>query len=189
MKLYTMMTLVLVISGTGTMAQSGDPLPLNGDKSQAEDYLSVTDPSKIEDAIEAYLNRNGIKASKVVGNNGTLHFVQVGFVGPNNLPNVVYMITALPPSGGETQAQLIGFNVETNVKTSNVSDSLYNVLAEANKLGFCSWFVDRGSIKCRSWIAIPSPQHPIPAEVIKQKIGMINSEWLKFSQDVLAASK
>lgn len=159
--------------------------------SASEDYLSVTDVGGLETAIDSYLNRNGIKASKVVGNNGAVHFVQVGFTGTNTLPNLIYMIYALPPAanGSTAQAQLIGFTVETNVRAPIVNESLYAALGEANKVGNCAWFVDGGSVRCRSWILIPGPAYPIPAEMVKEKIRMINGEWLRFSAQIMTATK
>jgi hypothetical protein len=162
-----------------------------GPPASGDEYLTVTDELQVEGAIEAYLNRNGIKATKVVGNNGAIHFVQVGFLGGNGQPNLVYRITALAPivNGNGVRFQLIGFTLETNIKASSVNESLYAALGEANKVGNCAWFVDGGEIRCRSWLSIPGPTYPVPAELVKQKIEMINSEWSRSSPQILAASK
>lgn len=156
-----------------------------------DDYLTVTDVPKVESTIEAYLNRSGIKASTVTGNNGTIHFVLVGFAGVNGLPNLQYKITALPPNsdGSEPRSQLVGITLETNVKVSSASEPLYVALGEANKIGNCAWFVDSGEIRCRSWIGIPGPAYPVPAELVREKIRLINGEWLKFSQPIVNAAK
>jgi hypothetical protein len=156
-----------------------------------DDYLSVTDVPKIETAIEAYLNRSGIKALTVTGNNGAMHFVQVGFAGQNGLPNLLYKVTALPPrsSGSEPPSQMIVITLETNVKASTPSETLYAALGEANKIGNCAWFVDLGEIKCRSWISIPGPAYPVPAELIRDKIRFINGDWLRLSPPIFAAVK
>jgi hypothetical protein len=159
--------------------------------SAGDDYLNVTDEPKVERAIESYLNRTGIKASTVAGNNGVVHFVLVGFVGANGQPNLQYKITALPPNsnGTEPRSQLIGITLETNVKTSGVGEPLYAALGEANKVGNCAWFVDGGEIKCRSWIGIPGPAYPVPAELVREKIRMINGEWMRFSPAMMTAAK
>lgn len=159
--------------------------------SSGDDYLNVTDEPKVERAIESYLNRTGIKASTVAGNNGAVHFVLVGFVGANGLPNLQYKITALPPisNGTEPSSQLIGITLETNVKAPAAGDSLYAALAEANKIGNCAWFLDSGEVKCRSWIGIPGSAFPVPAELVRQKIRMINGDWLRFSPPIVAAAK
>jgi hypothetical protein len=209
MRLRTMKTMFgLSAMAASALAQSSQPdRQVNGSQKHAavaelsttnsasasasDDYLSVTDAAGLETAIDSYLNRNGIKASKVVGNNGAVHFVQVGFTGTNTLPNLLYMISALPPAsnGSSAQAQLIGFTVETNVRAPTMNESLYTALGEANKVGNCSWFVDGGSVRCRSWLLIPSPAYPIPAELVKEKIRMINGEWLRFSAQIMTATK
>ncbi len=155
-----------------------------------DDYLSVTDAPNVENAIQAYLNRNGIKASTVTGNNGAVHFVQVGYTGANGLPSFQYKIMALAPisSGNEPSIQLIAVTLETNVKASS-TELLFAALSEANKIGNCAWFLDEGAVKCRSWITIPGPAFPIPADLIRWNIRMINADWLRFSPKVLTASK
>jgi hypothetical protein len=159
--------------------------------SSGRDYLNVTDPSEVEGAIETYLNHNGIKATRVTGNAGAIHFVQVGFTGLEGQPNFVYRITALPPSAnaGKVSLQLIGFTLETNVKASTVSEPLMSALGEANKLGNCSWFVEAGNVRCRSWLDIPGSSLTVPTQMIADKLGLMNNEWLKYSAQIVAATK
>lgn len=158
------------------------------------DYLSVSDPPQVEAAIEAYLNRNGIKTVRVSGNNGATHFVQFGFLPPNdqpNLPNSLYKIYAVPRvgNGGGAGGEFIGITLETNVKTANTGEPLYVALGEANKQSNCSWFIDGADVKCRSWLTIPSPAYPIPSQVLMDKITLMNAEWLKHAAQIVTASK
>lgn len=156
-----------------------------------EDYLSLEHESIVEGVIEAYLNRNGMKASTVNGNGGAIHYVLVGFTSANGLPTLEYKISALPPysSGSDPQIQLIGITLETEIKVANQTETLHSALMEANKIGNCAWFVDSGEIKCRSWITIPGAAYPVPAELVRSKIRIINSDWLRFSPNIVAASK
>jgi hypothetical protein len=157
-----------------------------------EDYLVVTDDAPaVERAIESYLTRTGIKASSVAGNNGAVHFVMVGFSGANGIPNLQYRISVLAPTsnGNEPKSQLIGITLDTNVRASSLNEPLYVALAEANKIGNCAWFVDSDQIRCRSWIDIPGPAYPVPAELVRDKIRMINGEWMRFSTQIMNAAK
>jgi hypothetical protein len=157
-----------------------------------EDYLSLSgDGSVVEKAIESYLNRNGMKATTVAGNNGAIHFVMVGYLTQSGGPGIVYKITALPPmpNGAGSQLQQILITLETNVKVEHESDSLYGAISAANQNGDCSWFVDSSQLKCRTWVRIPGQDYPVPAELIRSAIRFINGDWLKFSPQVTAALK
>jgi hypothetical protein len=176
--------------GVSAAARESTPSPASAGPNW-ENYLSVMVEPRLESVIEGYLNRNGIKASTVTGNNGAIHYVLVGFAGANGLPNLLYKITALAPFslGNDAQSQLIAITLETNLKPSLSGEPLYAALEAANRIGNCAWFVDSGEVKCRSWMVIPSSAYPVPAESLRQKIRMINSDWLKFSQPMVAASK
>jgi hypothetical protein len=154
-----------------------------------QDYLNLTDPAVVEGAIVNYLNQNGVKAARLVGNTETAHFVQILFTGRNGQPNFLFRITALAPSGnmGE-QLQLIAFTLETNVRAENVSEPLYAAMMQASTRGNCSWFV-RGTVQCRSWLDIPGAGYAMPTKAVMDKVAMMNSEWGEYAPQIMAVAK
>lgn len=155
-------------------------------------YLSLSDdPLTVERAIEAHLNSTGVKASVASGNSGAMHFVFVAFNGFKGLPNVQYRISALPPmaDGGNPKTQLIVITFASNFHASQPNESVQTMIDAANRVGNCAWFLEAGEILCRSWLQIPDSNSPIPADVVRQKIRLINGDWARLSPQILTASQ
>jgi hypothetical protein len=174
MKSFLSAAALALIAAASLKAQFG-PIDLG-------DYLNVNDdPSSVEKAIERYLNQCGIRASIATGNNGAIHFAQVGFSGTKGLPNVQYFINALPPiaNGNESKSQLIGITFYTHFRPTQPVESVSAAMNDANKIGNCAWFVDGGEIRCRSWLQIPDRSRPLPAETVRGKIILVNGDWLR----------
>jgi len=168
---------------------AGFPLP---GAANASEYLGINDDaSLLEKAIEADLNRAGIRASTATGNNGAIHFTLVGFTGTSGMPNMQYRISGLPPvsDSGRPKTQFIVISFSTSVRVNQANEQLYAALDEANKVGNCAWHIDGGEVRCRAWLQIPAPGNPIPTAMVRDKILLINHDWLKFSPQIQTALK
>lgn len=156
------------------------------------DYLNINDdPSSVEKTIERYLNQCGIRASTATGNNGAIHYAQVGFGGISGFPNVEYFISALPPiaNKNESKSQLIGITFYTHFRPSQPNESVTAAINDANKVGNCAWFVDGGEVRCRSWLQIPDLSRPLPAETVRGKIILVNGDWLRLASKIVGEQK